>query len=114
MIEVIKIWLTETAVHILTSDGREAIEEFANYPRLRRATAEQLNQYEEDAIGIHWPLLDEDLAFDQFFKEKRFNPAYDYFMQHPEISAAEVARNLGMSQMDMMRLTTSGGINGSV
>ena len=41
MIEIEKIWLTDEAVWIRTKDGREACEFFADYPRLKFASAEQ-------------------------------------------------------------------------
>ena len=34
MEKIEKIWLTDDAVWIRTADGREACEEFADYPRL--------------------------------------------------------------------------------
>ena len=41
MITVTKIWLTEDAVWIRTSEGKEACEYYVDYPRLRYATPEQ-------------------------------------------------------------------------
>ena len=40
-ITVNKIWLTETAIWIQTTDGRVAHENFADYQRLRYATPAQ-------------------------------------------------------------------------
>ena len=64
MIKIEKIWLTDSAVWIRTSDGKEACELFADYPRLRYATPEQREQYEADEFGIRWESLDEDLSFE--------------------------------------------------
>ena len=64
-----KIWLTDTAVWIRTDDGKEACEEFADYPRLRYATQEQRQQFEADEFGIHWEALDEDLSFEGMFHD---------------------------------------------
>ena len=65
-----KIWLTENAVWIRTEDGREACELFADYPRLRDASVEQLVNYDYDDFGIHWEDLDEDLSFEGFSTNK--------------------------------------------
>lgn len=40
----------------------------SNFPRLSEATMEQLQNYENDGIGIHWPELDEDLSLRGFLK----------------------------------------------
>lgn len=96
--EVTKIWLTDDAVHIRTADGREAKEQFANYARLKDAPREALEDYTADAFGIHWNLLNEDLAFENFFQEKRETPLYRLFLSHPEINVSALARRLGISQ----------------
>ena len=54
---VTKIWLTDDAVHILSDDGREGKELFADYARLRNASREALEDYTYDSFGIHWPQL---------------------------------------------------------
>ena len=96
--EIAKIWLTDDAVHIRTADGREAKELFADYARLRNAPREALEDYTADAFGIHWNLLNEDLAFENFFQEKHDNPLYRLFLNYPEINVSAVARRLGISQ----------------
>ncbi|WP_436414731.1 DUF2442 domain-containing protein [Petrimonas sp.] len=99
MMEVIDIWLTDTAVNIQTADGQTASERFDDYPRLKWATAAQRANYEADNIGIHWPDLDEDLSFEGFFREKKMpNRLYRLFSEHPELNAAAIARRLGMKQ----------------
>ena len=67
IIKVDKVWLTDTAICIRTSDGREACEKFADFQRLKWATPEQRGNYEVTSYGIYWPELDEDLSFDGFF-----------------------------------------------
>ena len=98
MMTIEKIWITETEIWIKTSDGREACEKFSDYPRLKFATTEQRKNYSSDKWGIHWKELDEDLCFENFFKEKKTNELYNLFMAHPEINISAVARRLGMSQ----------------
>lgn len=67
MFEVVKIWLTDTAVWIRTKDGREASEPFARYPRLANASSADRAVYILSPFGIHWPKIDEDLCFEGFF-----------------------------------------------
>lgn len=93
-----KIWLTENAVWIRTDDGREACELFADYPRLRDASMEQLVNYDCDDFGIHWEDLDEDLSFDGFFDKQEPTPLYKLFMEHPELNVSALARRMGISQ----------------
>lgn len=94
-IKVEKVWVTDTEVWIRTSDGREACERFADYPRLRYATAEERAAFELSDDGIHWRRIGEDLSFEGFFREKRSNPLYD---AHPELNASAIARRMGISQ----------------
>lgn len=98
MIRIEKIWLTDTAVWVRTADGREACEEFEDYPRLKYASRQQLEGYVSDGIGIHWPELDEDLSFEGFFRKRTESALYKLFMAHPELNASAVARRLGMAQ----------------
>lgn len=110
--EITKIWLTDDAVHILTADGREAKELFADYARLRNAPKEALENFTYDSFGIHWRELNEDLAFDNFFQEKHENPLYKLFLSHPEINVSALARRMGISQ-SLMAQYVSGGIKPS-
>lgn len=99
MTRINKIWLTDKAVHILTADGREASELFADYPRLCNAPREALEDYYVHDSGIHWNTLNEDLSFDGFFKSKQEKPVlYRLFMSLPEINVSAVARRMGISQ----------------
>lgn len=96
--QVDKVWLTDTAICIRTSDGREASEQFVDVQRLNRATPEQRSNYKVTPYGIYWPELDENLSFEVFFSEKQNNVLYDLFIAHPELNASAIARRLGMSQ----------------
>ncbi len=98
MIKIEKIWLTDSAVWIRTSDGKEACELFADYPRLRYATPKQREQYEADEFGIRWESLDEDLSFEGFFDKKEPTELYRLFMAHPELNVSAIARRMGISQ----------------
>lgn len=93
-----KIWTTDDAVWVVASNGKKACERFDEYPRLRYATAEQRNNYVADDFGIHWPDIDEDLSFEGFFEQKHPTQLYRFFMSHPELNAAAVARRMNMKQ----------------
>ena len=67
MINIQKIWLTDTAIWIQTADGKTACERFADYAPLRDATADERADYSCSPYGIHWSHLDEDLSYEGFF-----------------------------------------------
>ena len=97
-IVVEKVWLTDTAVWIRTTEGKEACEMFAEFPRLKFATPEQRASFTLSSEGIHWEEIDEDLSFEGFFRKKPSNPLYNVFISHPELNASAIARRLGISQ----------------
>ena len=59
----IDVSFTEDALHVALADGREISAPLQWFPRLLRATSEERTQWEliGDGIGIHWPLVDEDI-----------------------------------------------------
>ena len=69
MLNVSKIWLTDTEVWIRTADGREGCEPFIRYPRLLNATEAERADYQCTPFGIHWPQIDEDLCFEGFLNQ---------------------------------------------
>lgn len=93
-----KIWLTDDAVHIRTTDGREAKELFNDYARLRNASRPELEDFTANAFGIHWNQLNEDLSFEGFFKKKHNSPLYKLFLTFPEINVSALARRMGIKQ----------------
>lgn len=97
-ITIERIWLTDDAVWIRTTDGREACEYFADYPRLSNATRAQRENYRTDDFGISWPEMDEDLSFEGFFAVKHQTELYRLFLAHPELNASAIARRMGISQ----------------
>ena len=60
----IGVEVTESALCIVLSDGRELSVPLAWFPRLRDATPEQRQKWEPigRGHGIHWPEIDEDLS----------------------------------------------------
>ncbi len=59
-----KVWFTKDMIYVLLRDGREIGVPLLWFPRLRKATEEQLNDWRfiGDGIGIHWENLDEDIS----------------------------------------------------
>jgi hypothetical protein len=57
---------TEDALHVILADGREISAPLQWFPRLLNATADQRAVWEliGDGIGIHWPLVDEDIEIE--------------------------------------------------
>jgi uncharacterized protein DUF2442 len=57
------IRFTKNAIHVVLADGREVSAPLQWFPRLLRATVKQRAKWEliGDGIGIHWPLVDEDV-----------------------------------------------------
>lgn len=100
-VDVVKVWVDDKFVHILTADGVELMEVIAGYERLRNASSQQLQNFETDNIGIHWPDLDEDLSYEGFFKKDTMDDKsefYKLFKAFPEINVAGIARRLGIKQ----------------
>jgi len=52
------------ALHVRLADGRELTVPLAWFPRLRGASAAELQQHRliGGGLGIHWPALDEDIS----------------------------------------------------
>lgn len=63
---IIKVWVDSEYVNIQDSEGVILKESISDYPRLRYATEQQLQNFEFDNIGIHWEDIDEDLSFEGF------------------------------------------------
>jgi hypothetical protein len=60
----IDVDVSDSAVRIVLSDGRELSAPLAWFPRLRDATPEQRQNWEAigHGHGIHWPEIDEDVS----------------------------------------------------
>ena len=59
-----RIWFTNEMLYVLLQDGREIGVPLLWFPRLRKASKEQLNNWRfiGQGIGIHWEELDEDIS----------------------------------------------------
>ena len=60
----IDVEVTDTALRLVLSDGRELLSPIAWFPRLRDASPEQRARWEPIGRrhGIHWPDVDEDVS----------------------------------------------------
>ena len=60
----IDLEVTDSAIRIMLSDGRELSVPLAWFPRLRDATAQQRSNWQPigRGHGLHWPDLDEDIS----------------------------------------------------
>jgi len=59
-----KVWFSKDMLYILLQDGREIGVPLLWFPRLRKATIEQLNDWRliGNGVGIHWKSIDEDIS----------------------------------------------------
>jgi len=64
-----KVWFTKDMLYVLLRDGRELGVPLLWFPRLRKGSQEQLNNWRliGNGIGIHWEDLDEDLSVSALF-----------------------------------------------
>src|SRR6202035_6166163 len=62
---------TATELVVTLMDGRKIVTPLAWHARLLGAAAAQRAKYELMAMGIHWPLLDEDLSVAGLLKGQR-------------------------------------------
>lgn len=60
----VAVEVSDTALRIVLSDGRELSAPLAWFPRLRDATPEQRRNWEliGRGHGLHWPDVDEDIS----------------------------------------------------
>jgi hypothetical protein len=59
-----KVWFTKDMLYVLLQDGREIGVPLLWFPRLRKASEEQLNNWRlvGNGVGIHWESIDEDIS----------------------------------------------------
>lgn len=74
-IDVAKVWVDDTNVHIQTKKGAIKSLPIAGFRLLSKATPEQRQLFEVGKYGIHWPEIDEDLSFEGFFSKDELNIA---------------------------------------
>lgn len=59
-----KVWFSKDMLYLLLQDGREIGVPLLWFPRLRKASMEQLNDWRliGNGVGIHWESIDEDIS----------------------------------------------------
>jgi len=59
-----KVWFSKDMLFVQLQDGREIGVPLLWFPRLRKASEEQLNQWRliGNGVGIHWDSIDEDIS----------------------------------------------------
>ena len=59
-----KVWFSKDMLFVHLQDGREIGVPLLWFPRLRKATEEQLNDWRliGNGVGIHWESIDEDIS----------------------------------------------------
>jgi hypothetical protein len=62
---------TANELVITLIDGRKIATPLDWYPRLQRASAAERENYEIMPMGIHWPMIDEDLSIAGMLKGRR-------------------------------------------
>ena len=62
---------TATELVVTLADGRKIATPLDWYPRLKRASPAQRENYEIMPMGIHWPDIDEDLSVAGMLKGQR-------------------------------------------
>ncbi len=68
----VDVTTTPDTLHVILADGREISAPLVWFPRLSNATEEQRSQWRliGDGIGIHWPLVDEDISVESLLASK--------------------------------------------
>lgn len=59
-----KVWFSKDMLFVQLQDGREIGVPLLWFPRLRKASEEQLNEWRliGNGVGIHWESIDEDIS----------------------------------------------------
>ena len=70
-----KIWFDANFIYVETTENKEAKMPLAWFPRLKKATSEDLQKFElwADGSWIHWEDIGEDLSVEGFFTFKKEN-----------------------------------------
>lgn len=68
-----KVWFDNTYIYVLTNENGTGKTPLEWFPRLKKASAEDLLRFElwADGSWIHWEEIGEDLSVDGFFTFKK-------------------------------------------
>ena len=93
-----EIWFDADYIYGIDEEGKEYVQSFLWYPRLRQANDEERGKYTFSISGIHWRELDEDISFESFeYEDAEPSGLQRFFLTHKEINVAEFARRMGMN-----------------
>ena len=96
--KIIKIWFKGDYLYGEDDSGKTYRQSLLWYKKLRSATDEEREQYTFGFDGIHWRNLDEDVSFESFaYEDAEPTKLQRFFLSHPEINIAELARLIGMN-----------------
>jgi len=68
IIDIQKVWIEDNYIFIKTKQGEVRNLAIQSFKLLRNASKKELLHFTTDKFGIHWPVLDEDLSYEGFFK----------------------------------------------
>ena len=98
MNKIDRIWFDGEWIYGQGDDGVIYRQSLLWYRRLLEASDEERSQYEVSSIGIHWPMLDEDISFESFaYPEAEPSGLQRFFLTHPEINVSGFARKFGVN-----------------
>lgn len=75
--KITDIWFEDGYIYGKTDRGDVLRQSLHFYPRLRRATEDERNNYRFSTAGIHWRNIDEDVSFESFLYDEN-EPALMY------------------------------------
>jgi Protein of unknown function (DUF2442) len=74
-----KIWFDDTFIYVLTDEHQTGKMPLEWFPRLQKASAQDLQKFElwADGSWIHWEDIGEDLSVEGFFTFKKDNMPFE-------------------------------------
>ena len=66
----VDVYFEKEALHLVLADGREVSTPMEWFPRLKKATSQQLSNWSliGDGLVIHWPDVDEDIEVESLLR----------------------------------------------
>jgi hypothetical protein len=95
-----KVWFDKDNILILTDNNETLCQPLRYYPRLKKATKKQRENYEIGHFGIHWADIDEDVSFESFYYDNEQpceSPVIATFNHLPEINISQFARGIAIN-----------------
>ena len=102
--------VTEDALAVQLSDGRDISVPLSWYPRLVHATPEERDRWEfiGGGEGIHWPDLDEDISVEMLLAGRKSGESRRSFRQWLE--AKRAGRGLTLYELTAYEKEAGGGV----